>query len=149
MAELKTQPTDASVQAFLDAIPDERKRQDAAAVLALMEEVTGDPPQMWGSSIVGFGRYRYKYATGRAGDWFLTGFAPRKQNLTLYLMAGFAQYEELMAKLGKHTTGQSCLYIKKLADIDLDVLRQLVELSVAHMVATNPTETNFTRRTSA
>jgi hypothetical protein len=144
MAELKTQPTGASVQAFIDAIPDARKRQDAAAVLALMAEVTGDTPQMWGSSMVGFGRYHYTYASGREGEWFLTGFAPRKQNLTLYIMAGFAQHDELLAKLGKHTTGQSCLYVKKLADIDLGVLRQLVELSVAHMMATNPSATNST-----
>ncbi len=149
MAELKTQPTNADVAAFIEAIPDARKRQDAAAVLALMADVTGDKPQMWGSNIVGFGRYQYKYAGGRAGEWFLTGFSPRKQNLTLYIMAGFDQYEDLMATLGKHSTGKSCLYIKKLADIDLDVLRRLIELSVEHMVQTNPTGTHLTQARDA
>jgi len=138
MAELKTQRNDASVEAFLNGIADERKRQDAFAVLHLMQEVTGEAPTMWGASIVGFGSYHYKYASGREADWMLVGFSPRKQNLTLYIMAGFAQYDELLTRLGKHSTGSSCLYIKKLQDIDLTVLRELVSQSVAHMKATNP-----------
>lgn len=138
MAELKTKRNDASVEAFLNGIADERKRQDAFTVLHLMQEVTGEAPTMWGESIVGFGSYHYKYASGREADWMLTGFSPRKQNLTVYIMAGFAQYDEMLARLGKHSTGSSCLYIKKLQDIDLTVLRELVSQSVAHMKATNP-----------
>ena len=133
MASLKTQPTDASVTAFLDAIPSPEKRADCYAVLNLMQEVTEAPPQMWGTSIVGFGRYRYTYASGRSGEWFLTGFAPRKQALTLYIMAGFSGYDDLMAQLGTYTTGKSCLYLKRLSDVDSNVLRTLVEQSVAHL----------------
>lgn len=137
MAELKTQPTNADVDAFLNSVEPDAKRADCFAVKALMEEVIGAPAQMWGSSIVGFGRYRYKYASGREGEWMLTGFAPRKASLTLYIMDGFEEYDDLMARLGKHTTGKSCLYIKKLADVDMAVLRELVEKSAAHMVASN------------
>lgn len=136
MAELKTQKNDASVEAFLHTV-DENRREDCFALLKLMEEVTGAEAKMWGSAIVGFGSYHYKYASGREGDWMITGFSPRKQNLTLYIMAGFDRYDELLAKLGKHSIGKSCLYIKRLADVDTDVLRQLVEASVAHMNATN------------
>ena len=137
MAELKTQKNDQSVDAFLQTVADERKRQDCYDLLALMQEVTGAEPVMWGSSIIGFGSYHYKYASGREGEWFLTGFAPRKQNLTLYIMAGFDQYGELMSKLGKHSTGKSCLYIKRLADVDQYVLRRLVALSAEHVARTN------------
>jgi len=133
VAELKTKLTDASVEAFLAKIEDEKKRKDAQAVNALMRKVTGHEPKMWGDSIVGYGSYHYKYASGREGDWMLAGFSPRKQALTLYIMSGFEEYDELLAKLGKHTTGKSCLYIKKLEDVNLDVLRELVERSVAHM----------------
>lgn len=133
MAELKTKPNDQSVTAFLDSVADERKRQDCYTLLALMQEATQAQPQMWGDSIVGFGSYHYRYPTGNEGTWFLTGFAPRKQSLTLYIMSGFDEYDTLMAKLGKHTTGKACLYIKRLSDIDLDALRQLVKQSVAHM----------------
>ena len=98
-----------------------------------MEEVTGEKAVMWGDSIVGFGTYHYVYASGREGDWPVTGFAPRKQALTLYIMSGFDQYDELLARLGKHSTGKSCLYIKRLSDVDVDVLRELVAESVAHM----------------
>jgi hypothetical protein len=139
MAELKTKRNDASVEAFLNGIADERKRQEAFTILHLMQEVTGETPTMWGDTIVGFGSYHYKYASGREADWMLTGFSPRKQNLTVYIMAGFDQYDHLLARLGKHSTGSSCLYIKKLQDIDLAVLRELVSQSVAHMKATNPT----------
>jgi hypothetical protein len=138
MAELKTQPSDRDVTEFVQSIADERKRQDCFALVALMRDVTGHAPQMWGENMVGFGRYRYTYASGRTGEWFLTGFSPRKQNLTLYIMAGFDQYDELMQRLGKHTTGKSCLYIKRLADVDLGVLRELIRLSAQHMAATHP-----------
>jgi hypothetical protein len=107
------------------------------AVLQLMAEVTGAEPKMWGDSIIGFGNYHYKYASGREGDWFLAGFAPRKQNLTLYIMAGFDGYEALMASLGKYKTGKSCLYIKKLEDVDTAVLKQLIKQSVEHMQKSN------------
>jgi hypothetical protein len=137
LAELKTKPTDQSVEGFLNKVPDEKKRQDSFAILELMKQVTGEEPIMWGDSIVGFGRYHYKYASGREADWFITGFSPRKQNLTLYIMSGFDEYDELLENLGKHSTGKSCLYIKKLEDIDQDVLRELVSKSVEHMAATN------------
>lgn len=135
MAELKTKETDASVAAFVEAIQDDRRRADARAILDLMQEVTGEPATMWGESIVGFGRYHYKYESGREGDWFLTGFSPRKQNLTLYIMAGFDQYDDLMDRLGKYRTGKSCLYVKSLDQIDQTVLRELVARSVEHMKA--------------
>ncbi|GIK58152.1 MAG: DUF1801 domain-containing protein [Chloroflexi bacterium] len=133
MAELKTKENEGDVVAFLNGVADERKRQDSLAILALMQQVTQMEPKMWGDSIVGFGQYHYKYESGREGDWFLTGFSPRKQNLTLYIMAGFDGYDELMAKLGKHKTGKSCLYINKLADVDTAVLLELVAQSVEHM----------------
>ncbi len=137
MTELKTQKNDASVKDFLNSVPDERKREDSFAILELMRDITGEEPAMWGSSIVGFGSYRYKYASGREGEWFLAGFSPRKQNLTLYIMAGFDEYDSLLAELGKYKTGKSCLYINKLADVDLPTLRELVRQSVAHMAKTN------------
>ncbi|MCB0240931.1 MAG: DUF1801 domain-containing protein [Anaerolineae bacterium] len=131
---MKTQKNDASVEAFLNTVADERKRRDCFTLLEMMQEATGAEPLMWGDSIVGFGEYHYTYASGRAGDWFLTGFAPRKQNLTLYIMAGFDEYDELLGKLGKHSTGKSCLYIKRLADVDMAALNELIALSVRHMV---------------
>lgn len=138
MAQLKTQPNDQSVTAFLNRVEDETKRQDSFTILDLMQQATGDEPVMWGDSIIGFGTYHYKYASGREGDWFLVGFSPRVQNLTLYIMSGFDEYEELLGKLGKHSTGKSCLFVKRLENIDLNVLKELVEKSVAHMKATNP-----------
>lgn len=137
MAELKTQKNESSVEAFLDSVVDERKRADSYAVLELMKEVTGDEPAMWGTSIIGFGSYRYKYASGREGEWFLTGFSPRKKNITLYIMSGFDEYETLLEDLGKHSAGKSCLYINKLDDVDQSTLRKLVEKSVAHMTEGN------------
>jgi ferritin-like metal-binding protein YciE len=137
MAELKTKPTGESVVEFLDSIKDDQKRQDCHALSGMMQQATGSQPEMWGSSIVGFGRYHYRYASGREGDWFLAGFSPRKQNLTLYIMAGFDRYESLLAQLGKHTTGKSCLYIKKLADVDQDILQELIKLSADHIARTN------------
>lgn len=137
MAQLKTQKNDAGVEEFLDGVANERKRQDSYAILELMQDVTGEEPAMWGTSIIGFGSYHYKYASGRENDWFLVGFSPRKQNLTLYIMSGFDEYESLLADLGKYKTGKSCLYINKLVDVDLSTLRELIEKSVAHMVETN------------
>ena len=137
MAELKTKENDQTVETFLSSIEDAQKQQDCRTLIAIMQEATGAAPRMWGESIVGFGHYHYKYASGREGDWFLTGFAPRKQNLTLYIMAGFDNYEALLSKLGKHSTGKSCLYVKRLADVDMPVLTELVVESVAHMKASN------------
>ena len=133
MAELKTQRNDASVDEFLDSVENPRRQSDCRTVVALMKDITGETPTMWGDSIVGFGEYQYKYKSGRAGEWFLTGVSPRKQSLTLYIMPGFSRYDELLARLGKHKTGTSCLYINKLDDIDHDVLRELVEQSVIRM----------------
>lgn len=130
MAELKTKASDASVEEFLQSVPDERKQQDSRVLLAMMQTATGAPPQMWGSSIVGFGSYHYTYASGREGDWFVAGFSPRKQNLTLYLMGGLDQHADLLGKLGKHKLGKGCLYINRLADVDRDVLAQLIDAAV-------------------
>ncbi len=138
MAELKTRENDGDVLAFLNAVPDEGKRADAQRVMAIMREVTGEEPRLWGDNIVGYGHYHYKYASGREGDWFLTGFSPRKANLTLYLTSGFEQFEDLRARLGKHTVGKSCLYVKRLSDLDETTLRELIGRSVEHMRATNP-----------
>jgi hypothetical protein len=138
MAELKTKKNKMSVAAFLEAVEDQRKREDSEIILELMQEITGDEPSMWGDSIVGFGSYDYKYASGREGTWMRTGFSPRKQNLTLYIMSGFDRYDELLGKLGKHKIGKSCLYIKRLEDIDLEVLKELVKESVSVMAASKP-----------
>jgi len=130
MAELKTKATDASVAAFLAGIADEQKRQDAFVVMELMRAVTGSEGKMWGNAIVGFGDTHYKYASGREDDWFLTGFSPRKQNLTLYITGGFEAHGDLLAKLGKHKIGGGCLYINKLKEVDLATLRALIQRSV-------------------
>ena len=136
MAELKTKLTDASVTEYLNAIEKEQVRQDCFVILELMQDAAKAKPRMWGDSIVGFGTYHYVYASGREGDWPIIGFSPRKQNITLYIMAGFEQYQELLARLGKHTTAKSCLYIKRLSDIDLPTLKKLIQDSVDHMLAT-------------
>jgi len=133
MAELKTKPNEQSVEAFLNSVEDEKKRQDCLTILEMMKQITKAEPQMWGTSMVGFGTYHYKYESGREGDWFVAGFSPRKQNLTLYIMAGFSRYDELLSKLGKFKTGKSCLYIKKLEDVDLPTLKELIKQSVAHV----------------
>jgi len=133
VAELKTRPSGASVEAFLQGVADEARREDCRTVLALMRRVTGAEAEMWGPSIVGFGSYHYTYASGREGDWFLTGFSPRKRDLTLYIMAGFSAYDDLLARLGPHKTGKSCLYVKRLADLDLEALEALIAASVEHM----------------
>ena len=137
MAELKTKPTQHSVKDFIDAIEDEQLRKDCRTVSRLMKGATRANPKMWGPGIVGFGNYHCKYASGREIDWFLAGFAPRKQNLTLYIMSGFQKYNTLLKKLGKHKIGKSCLYIKRLDDVDMDVLTQLIEDSVAHVRKSN------------
>ena len=129
MSQNKTQKTGASVEEFLESVANPRRRQDGFAVLAMMREITGLEPEMWGPSIIGFGDYHYKYESGREGDFFLTGFSPRKQSLTLYIMSDLEGHEDLLAKLGKHRTGAACLYINKLADVDIDVLRELIRIS--------------------
>jgi hypothetical protein len=136
MAELKTKANDASVESFLNGIQDETKRNDAFQILEMMKKVTKSQPKMWGTSIIGFGDYHYKYASGREGDYFLTGFSPRRQNLTLYISGGFDEHGDLLDKLGKYTLGKGCLYIKKLEDVDTKVLRHLVERSVKKMTKT-------------
>lgn len=134
---MKTRPTDASVDAFLSSVDDEARRNDCRAVAAIMQRATGEPPEMWGPSMVGFGRYHYKYESGREGDWFLAGFSPRKKDLTLYVTAGADRFPELMDRLGKFKTGRSCVYIKRLADVDEEVLEELVARAAAYMRATN------------
>jgi hypothetical protein len=133
MAELRTKATNASVTDFLNSVADEQKRKDCFEVLKIMKQATKSEPKMWGPSIVGFGDYHYVYGSGRENDWFLAGFSPRKQNLTLYLMSGLDRYKDLLKKLGKYSTGKGCLYIKKLADVDTKVLKELVEESVKAM----------------
>lgn len=133
MSELKTKVNKASVMKFLKSVENEKRRADALLILDLMQKVTKREAMMWGTSIVGFGSYHYKYASGREGDWLLTGFSPRKNDLTVYIMNGFAAYADLMGKLGKYKTGKSCLYIKKLQDIDLKVLQQLIRRSLSDM----------------
>ena len=129
MAENKTQKTGASVEDFLNSVENKRRREDGFTVLKIMKQITGLEPEMWGPSIVGFGSYHYKYESGREGDIFLTGFSPRKQSLSLYIMDGFDGCEDLLSKLGKHRKGASCLYINKLADVNMDVLSELVQQS--------------------
>ena len=133
MAENKTVKTGASVDEFMAAVENRRRREDGLVLLEMMRDVTGLEPEMWGPSIIGFGSYHYKYESGREGDMPLVGFSPRKSNLSLYIMSGFDEYEEMLGKLGKHRTGASCLYINKLADVDMGVLRELVAQSVEHM----------------
>ena len=128
--ELKTKLNDASVTDFLNSVDDEQKQKDALTLLKIMKQITKEKPKMWGASIVGFGSYHYKGASGREGDWFVTGFSPRKQNLTLYVLGGFNLHVDLLKKLGKHKTGVGCLYINKLSDVDSKVLQELLEKSV-------------------
>lgn len=133
MADVKTKKNTVSVTQFLNSVENETRRKDSKKVLKIMREITGEKPKMWGSAIVGFGSYHYKYASGTEGDWCLVAFSPRKQALSLYIMSGFSGHDTLMKKLGKHKTGKSCLYVNKLEDIDLKVLEQLISKSVAHM----------------
>jgi hypothetical protein len=137
MADLKTKRNDASVDDFLNAIKDEQVRQDCRAIADIMRKATKAKPQMWGPSIVGFGSYHYKYASGREGDWMLVAFSPRKQNITLYIWPGFEGYDELMTRLGKHSCGKACIYIKRLSDVHLPTLKKLINGSVKHVLKTN------------
>ena len=135
MADNITTENSASVEAFLNGVADVNKRRESFTVLELMKKATGLEPKMWGSAIVGFGRYHYKYESGHEGNSCLTGFSPRKVQLTIYCLTGFPQQDELLSRLGKHTTGKVCLYIKKLADVDLAVLEEIVRLCVEDMRA--------------
>lgn len=134
---MKTVANKNSVNDFLNWVVNERKKADGYTLLELMKSVTGEEPIMWGDSIIGFGRYPYRYKSGREGEWFLTGFSPRVQNLTLYIMSGFDEYEQLLHQLGKYKTGKSCLYINKLTDVDMTVLEKLIYRSVKHMSGLN------------
>ena len=138
MAASKTKPTKVSVEDFIDALTEESKRADAWALVDLMRHATGDEPAMWGPSIVGFGSYHYKYESGREGDSPIVGFSPRKAAIVLYIVPGFSAFESLLGKLGKHTTDKACLYIKRLADVEQDVLDMLVVKSVAAVRAKHP-----------
>lgn len=133
MAELKTKKTAASVSGFLNAIEDEQIRKDCKTISGLMQKATKARPAMWGSSIVGFGKVRLKYASGRELDWMQVAFSPRKQNITLYLMSGFDKHDELMAKLGKHSCGEGCLCIKRLSDMHVPTLTKLIAAGVKYM----------------
>jgi hypothetical protein len=138
MSTIKTLVNDASVTEFINTVQEATKREDSFALLALFSEVTGETPKMWGSSIIGFGQYHYKSERSKQeGDWPLTGFSPRKQNLTLYIMMGFDGYGDLLAKLGKHKTSKGCLYINKLTDVDIAVLKKLVTQSFEAMKRTH------------
>ncbi|MEM7113222.1 MAG: DUF1801 domain-containing protein [Chloroflexota bacterium] len=137
MSENKTRPTAQNVIDFLNNVENKRRREDGFTLLAMMQEITGEDAIMWGTSIIGFGSYHYKYESGREGDMPLVGFSPRKQSMTVYIMPGFDAYETILEKLGKHRIGKSCLYINKLADVDDVVLRRLVKESYEHMKETN------------
>src|SRR5437870_2170117 len=130
MAEAKTKPTKQSLKDFISSLPDQQTREDCAAIARLMEAATGSKPVMWGASIVGFGTKKYKYASGQEVDWPLIGFSPRKQSLVLYVMSGEDSHADLLAKLGKHSVGKGCLYIKRLSDVDLPTLKRLINASV-------------------
>jgi hypothetical protein len=130
MYELKTKQNETSVTEFLDNLSDLQKKKDSYKLLDLFKNVTGEEPMMWGSSIIGFGSCHYKYPSGQEGDWMLSGFSPRKQALTLYIMSGFEEFEEMLKKLGKHKTGKSCLYLNKLADVDMEILKEMIKKSV-------------------
>ena len=129
MADMKTKPADVTVETFLSGIDDEQAQKDSNKLVELMAQLTGEPPVMWGPAIVGFGKYHYKYESGREGHICMTGFSPRKGKLSLYVLSGFDGQDELLAKLGKHKTGKGCLYIKRLEDINMDVLKELISKS--------------------
>jgi hypothetical protein len=139
MAELKTKPTEVTVESFLDNITDEKVRNDCFTLIRLMEKVTGEKAKMWGPGIIGFGKYHYKYDSGREGEICLTGFSPRKGNLSLYVKGGSPGQEELLTSLGKYKAGKGCLYVKKLDDIDLSVLESMVERTVDYLKKKYPT----------
>jgi uncharacterized protein DUF1801 len=133
MAELKTKPTGASVEKFINQVSDETRREDCFRVAKMMEEITGEKPKMWGPSIVGFGSFHFKYGSGREGDWPIAAFSPRKQNLTIYIMPGLAWYSDLLQQLGKHRSAKSCLYIKRLSDVHVPTLKKLIRASIKTM----------------
>lgn len=130
MADLKTQPNQGSIASFIDSIEPESKHEDAKTLLKLIQDISGEQPTMWGATILGYGNYHYKYESGREGDWFLAGFSPRKQNLSIYINGGFEGQEELLEKLGKHKKSVGCLYVKRLSDIDLRVLEEMIKQSI-------------------
>jgi len=134
MAELKTKATEASVDAFLNSIKDEQVRKDCRAIADIMQKAAKAKPQMWGSAIVGFGSYVYKYASGREMTWMTIAFSPRKKNITLYIMPGFEGYNDLMSKLGSYSCGKACIYIKRLSDIDVPTFKKLATASVQHVI---------------
>ena len=139
MSELKTKQNEASVEEFLDSVEHAQKKADAFEILSMMKEITKEEPKMWGGSIVGFGTYHYVYESGREGDWMRIAFSPRKQNLTLYLMTGANKEEEILSRIGKYKTGKSCFYINKLADVDKNVLKELMQTSWDKMNEKYPT----------
>ncbi|WP_417488074.1 DUF1801 domain-containing protein [Maricaulis sp.] len=138
MSENKTKPTTASPADFIATIEHPTRRADAETILAVMQRITGWEPRMWGPSIVGFGEYHYKYESGREGDFMRTGFSPRKANLVLYIIPGYSDYADKLARLGKHKLGKSCLYINKLADIDMDVLEEIIQAGLDDMAKKYP-----------
>ncbi|WP_137862582.1 MULTISPECIES: DUF1801 domain-containing protein [unclassified Sphingomonas] len=138
MAELKTKATEVKVADFIAAVPDEVRRADAETVCAMMARLTGEAPRMWGPSIIGFGRYAYRYDSGRTGEMCRIGFSPRKAELVLYVLDGNADQSEVLGRLGRHRTGKGCLYIRRLADVDADVLEEIVRARLARMDAAYP-----------
>lgn len=135
MAENKTQPTPVDPLDFIAGVEHPTRRGDAEVLLAMMKRITGFEPKMWGPTIIGFGRYEYRYESGREGDYLITGFSPRKTNLSIYVMPGYDDYSEQLSRLGKHKMGKSCLYINKLADVDPSVVEEIVSAGVAKMHA--------------
>ena len=141
MSELKTKLNDSSVVDFLNAVEKDQKRKEAFEILEIMKAITKEEPKMWGDSIIGFGTYHYVYASGKEGDWMKIAFSPRKQNLVLYLMTGASKEEEILSRIGKFKTGSSCFYINKLADINIDVLKELIQTSWDKMNEKYPVRT--------
>ncbi|MGD1950156.1 MAG: DUF1801 domain-containing protein [Leptolyngbyaceae cyanobacterium] len=142
MSDLKTQPNDASVDEFIRSVDNEQRRNDALILLPMMQRITQREPKMWGDSMIGFGRYHYENKSGRGADWFLTGFSPRKREMSVYIMPGFENYSALLDQLGKHRLGKSCLYLKNLSNLNLTVLETLIAQSVADMKSTYNCEEN-------
>jgi hypothetical protein len=133
MAELKTTPSNANALDFLQGLNDAQKRNDCLEIMHMMQQATGEPPIMWGTSIIGFGSYHYVYASGREGDWMRIGFSPRKENIALYFMSGVEHHQDLLDKIGKYKMGKSCFYIKKLADVDHKILQELIHASLTKL----------------
>ena len=149
MAEQKTKKSGESVEAFIDAVPDEQKRSDSYTLLKMMQEITGESPHMWGPSLIGFGDYHYRYESGCSGDWFVVGFSPRKAAISIYLTCGLNErFSSHLKRLGKHKTGVGCLYVKKLSDIDQAVLREMVQISVKNPGATSKDNAKTNRKGS-